>query len=419
MPAVAFFVCLCAAVGPVSAQSWVAVTAPSTNIGPIACSADGANLVLAGGGWFYQGGVPYVSHDSGATWTAANVPVALWDAVASSADGTTLLAREFFGALYTSSDSGATWKLNDLTNVSTAVACSADGTRLFALASLTNRSLDAIYASTDSGATWAPTAAPAGLWERLACSADGTKVVAGEGANVWVSTNSGATFWLAYTLAPPYIAAGDQTACASVACSADGARMAAGSYAGYYYPWAGVATSGDSGATWAFSTNGVAPAEYIWLLAYSADGSRMAALGSGVEPIGGIALSGLFLSGDSGATWDLAPPVVAPWTGVAMSADGCKLTGVSVGDLFPDFTALVAGLQTTPALLLGITGSSGGLALSWTVPSMSFVLQQNPSPATTNWTDVPGTPALDYSTLRNRVTVPAPAGPMFYRLISQ
>ena len=38
------------------AQGWVQLTAPSNNIGPIACSADGSKLLLAGGYWFTDGG---------------------------------------------------------------------------------------------------------------------------------------------------------------------------------------------------------------------------------------------------------------------------------------------------------------------------------------------------------------------------
>ncbi|MGO9199216.1 MAG: leucine-rich repeat protein [Limisphaerales bacterium] len=419
MRAVAFFVCLCAAAGPVSAQGWVPMTAPSTNIGPIACSADGTNLVLAAGGWFYQGGVVYVSHDSGATWTAADAPVGLWGAVASSADGRVLLATEGTqGAVYISNDSGATWGLTDLTNGWGQVACSADGTKLFAAGG-------PIYASVDSGATWAPTGAPALGWGPLACSADGNTVLAGEGANVWVSTNSGAAFWLAYTLAPPYIAAGDQTACASVACSADGARMAAGSYAGYYYPYAGIASSADAGVTWTFSTNAVEFAEFVWMLGYSADGDRMAAAASFGGSVSGVPGSEIFLSGDAGVSWALAPylpstsrdrPDMPSPTGLAMSADGCALFAAGMADLAPNFTGAVATFETNPAPSLAVTRSGRVLVLSWVVPSMNFVLEQSADPGGTNWTDVPGTPVLDYSTLQERVTVPAPAGPMFYRL---
>ncbi|MGA2657046.1 MAG: hypothetical protein ABSH34_05955 [Verrucomicrobiota bacterium] len=69
----------------------------------------------------------------------------------------------------------------------------------------------------------------------------------------------------------------------------------------------------------------------------------------------------------------------------------------------------VAATPRPPACLLTT------LRVASLVRRVDFVLQQNADLGTTNWTDVPGTPALDYSTLRNQVAVPAPAGPMFYR----
>jgi hypothetical protein len=162
-------------------------------------------------------------------------------------------------------------------------------------------------------------------------------------------------------------------------------------------------------------------------VACSADGSRLAVLGilnDVMAPAGLISISS-----NSGVTWAPSPsPIVGlppeywNWTGVAISADGCKLIAAAsngAGLFGPYYQGGVFTAQSAPALVLAITSSSGGLVLPWTVPSINFVLQQSPSLTTTNWTDVPGAPVLDYSTLRNQVTVPAPAGPMFYRLISR
>ncbi len=190
------------------AQGWVQLTAPSSNIGPIACSADGTRLLLAGGDWFDEGGGLYISHDSGATWTAANVPVAAWYAVASSADGTVLMATLMPGAIYSSRDSGATWSRAPLKYAWwQGVACSANGAALYAAASRsTNGSPEGIYASMDAGATWSQAGAPPpttyGDWSPVACSADGTRVIAGQGPYVWISTNSGMNLRLACTLEP-------------------------------------------------------------------------------------------------------------------------------------------------------------------------------------------------------------------------
>jgi hypothetical protein len=195
--------------------------------------------------------------------------------------------------------------------------------------------------------------------------------------------------------------------------------MAAGSNGG------ALVTSADSGATW--KSNAMPGGFSIWFAAgYSADGSRLAA--EGVPPFAGTYTPGIiFVSSDSGASWVQTPTnglshPAMDWTGIAMSADGCKLAGAvtafsgtgsapSPGGIFT--------LQFTPAPALAIARSSGSLVLSWIVPSANFVLQQGPDLATTNWADVAGTPVLDYSTLRNQVTIPPPARPMFYRLISR
>jgi photosystem II stability/assembly factor-like uncharacterized protein len=56
----------------------------------------------------------YTSADSGATWTQTAAPQQSWISVASSSDGTKLVATgntppSAVGYIYTSSDSGATW----------------------------------------------------------------------------------------------------------------------------------------------------------------------------------------------------------------------------------------------------------------------------------------------------------------------
>ena len=413
---------LSAAVSPLPAQSWVATTAPSTNWGSIACSADGNNLV-AGAGQNTAGlnvaGLIYVSHDSGATWAAADVPAGQWLSVASSADGTTLLAADYLnGLVYSSHDSGATWSSNNVPNEAWySVACSADGTISFAAALEGSQGFGSaadIYASMDSGATWAQTGAPPGNWDSVASSADGTKLAALELGNdglgnVWTSTNSGAAWHLAFS---------NPFANWDVTCSADGTKMAAGSSGGTIF------TSMDSGNTW--TTNAGPNYSLYWMfLGCSADGSTLVIDGIAAFPAGGYSAGVIFLSSDSGASWVQAPDqglVPADWSGIAISADGCKLVGAVTAFSSYSVSASPGGiftLQFTPSPALSIVPSDGGLVLSWTVPSVNFGLQQNPDLAATNWTDVPGTPALDYSTLRSQVTLPAPPGPMFYRLISR
>jgi photosystem II stability/assembly factor-like uncharacterized protein len=55
---------------------------------------------------------------SAQTWSqATNAPIAAWNAIASSADGTKLVAGTYAGSIYTSADSGATWTTNAISNM--------------------------------------------------------------------------------------------------------------------------------------------------------------------------------------------------------------------------------------------------------------------------------------------------------------
>jgi hypothetical protein len=87
------------------------------------------------------GGKIYTSADSGATWTTnLTLTLAITDyfntyfpSVASSADGTKLVATVPYGTIYTSTNSGATWMSNNVPNTNwSCVASSVDGNKLVA-----------------------------------------------------------------------------------------------------------------------------------------------------------------------------------------------------------------------------------------------------------------------------------------------
>ena len=140
----------------------------------VASSADGSKLVAV----FSQpnGGRIYTSTNSGVTWSqATNAPGANWSAIASSADGNKLIAVVFGGSIYTSTNSGNIWTTNNLPANSSwyAAASSADGTKLIVAA---QKGL--IYTSTNSGANWVSNSVPGLSWQSVASSADGNKLVA-------------------------------------------------------------------------------------------------------------------------------------------------------------------------------------------------------------------------------------------------
>lgn len=228
-----------------SGGTWTKTTAPNAMWQSIASSADGIHLVAVAD----PGGI-YISNNSGVTWTQALAPLAYWSSVASSSDGIHLVAVAYggwgsnggfvpnTGGVYTSIDSGGTWNQTSAPLANwTSVASSADGTHLVATVSPGN-----IYESVDSGGTWLLTMAPSTYWTSIASSYDGTHLIAsvsGPGGGIYTSINGGGGPWT-QALAPT-------THWASVASSSDGTHLVAvGLDIGIY-------TSVNSGSTWAQS----------------------------------------------------------------------------------------------------------------------------------------------------------------------
>ena len=93
----------------------------------------------------------YTSTDSGVTWTA-HESNRNWYSVASSADGTKLVALPESGQIYTSTDSGVSWTARASNREWRSVASSADGTKLVAVVG--GSYVGQIHTSTDSGVNW-------------------------------------------------------------------------------------------------------------------------------------------------------------------------------------------------------------------------------------------------------------------------
>jgi hypothetical protein len=390
---------LSAAVSPSPAQNWTRTSAPITNWSCVASSADGTRLVAA-----VNGGLIYTSTDSGATWMATSAPGSNWASLACSADGSKLVAASLRPsgerAVYRSSDSGTNWAVA-LAEGWGLVVSSADGTVLSAIPPYAA----GVAVSTNSGATWTAIYPIVPAFESfwlVACSANGkTLVLAGPLTAAFppmsivdIRTNSGTALYQTG-------GSGGYGDCAAVACSADGTKLlallndpsSANCPGKLYWSW-------DSGLTW---TSNCAPVGTWTSLACSADGTRLVAVAPG---------EAIYTTTNAGAAWRAAAVPYGKWSSVASSADGTKLVAVvQDGGIWT--------WQTTPAPILALASSGGELVLSWTVPSMNFALQQNADLNTTNWTDVPGQPVLDYSTLRNQVATAAPPGTMFYRLVSR
>jgi hypothetical protein len=96
----------------------------------VASSADGSHLVAADGDI-------YTSADFGRNWTRqTNAPVSSWRSIASSSDGSHLAAAalSYGGGVYTSANFGLDWTFQNVTDSAASVASSADGSYLAAVA---------------------------------------------------------------------------------------------------------------------------------------------------------------------------------------------------------------------------------------------------------------------------------------------
>jgi hypothetical protein len=208
-----------------SAQTWTQTTASSNDWQCLASSADGTRLVAGA-----NPGPLYLSTNSGATWIPTLVSNEYWFSVASSADGTKWVAVApgnpggYPGGIYLSTDGGCTWVSNSLSSLNMywgSAALSADGNTLVVVAPYASNgySSGAIFASTDSGTTWVSNSLD--FVTSAAVSADGTKMAA-VGSAVWLSTNSGVTWTLDATA--PAIGSWDSPS-QCIAASADGNQL--------------------------------------------------------------------------------------------------------------------------------------------------------------------------------------------------
>ena len=279
---------------------------------------------------------------AGALWTARTSSNQIWNTIASSADGSKLVAAVYGGQIYTSTDSGASWTARESHRAWISVASSADGNKLVAVANLGQ-----IYTSTDGGVSWTARDSVRN-WFSVASSADGTKLVAAVyGGQIHTSTDSGAS----------WTAQGSNRQWQSVTSSADGSQLAAAVYGGQIY------TSTDSGASWTTRAS-----NRSWQsVASSADGSKLVAAVWGGQ---------IHTSTDGGASWT-ARESERWWVSVTSSADGSKLAaavGNSGGRIYTSIPT------TTPGTGGSISGiATDGIELQYVGNGMFAVLSHQGS----------------------------------------
>ena len=298
------------------------------SVSSLASSSDGTKLVAV-----VNGGQIYTSTNSGVDWTLQkNSPIAFWTSVSSSADGGMLVSVASGTQIYTSTNSGVDWTLQTNSPVAnwTSIASSADGNMLVSVASGTQ-----IFTSANSGVDWTLQTNSLALgWSSVASSSDGTKLVAAiKGGQIYTSTNSGVD-WKQQSNSP-------KTNWSSVATSSDGTRLAAVVYGEYIY------TSTNSGVNWTQQPK--SPVTTWTSVASSSDGTKLVAVVNGGQ---------IYTSTNSGVDWTLhTSSPASSWSSVATSSDGTKLVAAIGGKMLNgSATTYTWATQTTT----GISGSISG-----------------------------------------------------------
>ncbi len=258
----------------------------------VASSSDGTKLVAV-----VSGGQIYTSTDSGVNWTARESNRS-WADVASSSDGTKLVAVVSGGQIYTSTDSGVSWTARESNRIWDGVASSSDGTKLVAVVFSGQ-----IHTSTDGGLNWTARESNRN-WDDVASSSDGTKLVAvvTGGGQIYTSTDSGVS-WTARE---------SNRFWADVASSSDGTKLVAVVSGGKIY------TSTDSGVSWTARESN----RGWYSVASNSDGTKLVAV------VRGGLDAQIYTSADSGVSWT-ARESNRSWADVAISSDGTKIVAVA------------------------------------------------------------------------------------------
>ena len=237
----------------------------------------------------------------GVIWTPQGTDLS-WARIASSSDGTKLVAALQGGTIYTSADSGETWTQRENGNASKLLVSSANGARLFAVSDASV--LSYLYTSQDSGVTWTPqTLAPTLI--SLAASEDGLRL-AGVSADgkIWGSIDGGVTWSLR----------DESRLWLKIAGSADGTNLCAIGY--LENSGTQLYTSTNAGFTW--TTN--SPLLNWNSVVSSADGTRL------VATVNIDSVSIIYLSTNAGRSWASVNTLnFGSWRQVVSSADGMKL----------------------------------------------------------------------------------------------
>jgi photosystem II stability/assembly factor-like uncharacterized protein len=274
-------------------------SSPNTSWTAIASSSDGTKLVASGGGFIYT------SVNSGATWTQRTSGTArFYRSIASSSDGSYLAASHEGGFIYTSTDYGVSWTQRATSRSWVGITSSGDGSKLAAVIED-----GPLFTSTDYGVTWTEqTGAANRYWQGITSSSDGATLAAVVlDGGIHTSSNYGVSW--TQTAAP-------RASWSAIASSNNGSKLVAvqgGLGPGYIY------TSSNYGVSWTVRANDTTR-EWRRVVS-SSDGTKLAAI------VFSNTLNGyIYTSEDSGVTWTgNLTDISRRWQAIASSSDGTKL----------------------------------------------------------------------------------------------
>ncbi len=368
------------------AEIWNASTNSPSSLAwyAVASSSDGTKLIAAA----QLGGI-YTTTNSGLNWILSKAPAVEWSCVASSADGANLAAGLLSGGIYCSTNGGVDWTPTTAPVSAScwSIASSTNGNILVAAGN--SSSSGVVCLSKDSGNTWTLANVPNLNWDAVTCSADGKKLVAmAAGTNVFYKSADSGTTWVSGSISNDFWH--------SIASSADGTKLVVvsrsdeGGHGAIY-------TSTNSGAIW--KSNNV-PIQNWFSVASSSDGCKLVV----------AAPTKIYSSSDFGQTWiSNNVPAGAGWISMASSSDGNKLVAAAPG--WPIYTSQ----PTSP--LLGFMLSGTNFILSWAEDVTGFQLQQNFDLNTSTWSDI--TNSICITNNQRQVIVMLTNNETFFRLASQ
>jgi hypothetical protein len=345
----------------------------------IATSRDGTRVAAAP-----AGGKIWTSINSGLTWTEqGGSPDAGWKGIASSADGMKLYAVA--DHIYRSTDGGVTW--TSVGNLSwlgipdsaacRTIACSADGTRVVAAGEAGSSAWSPhglIWISSSSGLpnTWNAYGSD-NNWERVKMSGDGQRLLAVEThefdwyfefyavSTVQLSTDGGGS-WNTVFDGGPLGSIPDLASVQDVACSEDCSKLVMTTFERDPLDQhrTKIRISNDSGSSW---NERIVVNSDSWIggaLACTADFSRILAPFGYPGYCDQITVQPL-VSGDSGISWlPVFALSAAGWYAAAGSADNNKLF---IGGCNGVFVSLPSTTLGTGGSLLG--GSHAAIELQY------------------------------------------------------